>query len=113
MRGPSMRAKRSAGPGNCIGSRKAYERQPSEVTHAQGRRQGKTGRSTALVPLLQAALDQMYEGRCKRQYANDPEDRQQILVNIRNGGAQPITEGRDTNDPEEATENVRLHRIKW
>ena len=35
--GPSMRAKRSAGYGNCTSPRKACQRQPSEVVHAYGK----------------------------------------------------------------------------
>src|SRR6266436_364041 len=58
------------------------------------------------ILFLQATLDQMHDGRCKRQDANDPEYWQQVMVNIRNRVAQPIAEGRDADDPEEAPENV-------
>ncbi len=54
----------------------------------------------ARVPLLHAAAEQTHQGRGQRQQANDPENRQQIVVNVRNGVAQPIAEGGYADGPE-------------
>ena len=54
----------------------------------------------ARVPLLHAAEKQTQQGRGQRQQAKEPENRQQIVVNVRNGVAQPIAVGGYADGPE-------------
>ena len=60
----------------------------------------------ARVSLLHAAAEQTHNGWGQRQQANDPEDRQQIVVNVWNSVAQPIAEGGHADGPEQAAENI-------
>jgi hypothetical protein len=60
----------------------------------------------ARVSLLHAAAEQTHNGWGQRQQANDPEDRQQIVVNVWNSVAQPIAEGGHADGPEQTTENI-------